>query len=107
MSGGSAARALGIGPALIPEPAQVEIGLVRLEDVEPSTWRERHLTKAGPIGQIVEVNAHELKALAQLLCGSDHLVQVHRARVHLADTQPEAFRDMSGLDEYPKPRKDR
>ena len=30
-----------------------------------------------------------------------------RARVHLADTQPQAFRDMSGLDEYPKPRKDR
>ena len=25
----------------------------------------------------------------------------YRARVHLADTQPEAFRDMSGLEEYP------
>jgi sugar phosphate permease len=28
----------------------------------------------------------------------------YRARVHLADTQPAAFRDMSGLDEYPTPR---
>ena len=28
----------------------------------------------------------------------------YRARVHLADTQPEAFRDMSGLEQYPVPR---
>jgi MFS family permease len=28
----------------------------------------------------------------------------YRARVHLADTQPEAFRDMSGLEQYPTPR---
>jgi len=28
----------------------------------------------------------------------------YRARVHLADTQPEAFRDMSGLEQYPAPR---
>jgi MFS family permease len=28
----------------------------------------------------------------------------YRARVHLADTQPEAFRDMSGLEEYPSRR---
>jgi MFS family permease len=27
----------------------------------------------------------------------------YRARVHLAHTQPETFRDMSGLDEYPAP----
>jgi MFS family permease len=29
-----------------------------------------------------------------------------RARRHLADTQPETFRDMSGLEEYPVPRPD-
>jgi MFS family permease len=28
----------------------------------------------------------------------------HRARAHLADTQPETFRSMSGLEEYPVPR---
>jgi hypothetical protein len=28
----------------------------------------------------------------------------YRARVHFADTQPEAFRDMSGLEQYPVPR---
>ena len=28
----------------------------------------------------------------------------YRARAHLADTQPETFHDMSGLDEYPAPR---
>jgi MFS family permease len=28
----------------------------------------------------------------------------YRARVHLADTQPETFRTMSGLEEYPAPR---
>jgi hypothetical protein len=27
-----------------------------------------------------------------------------RARAHLADTQPETFRSMSGLEEYPPPR---
>jgi MFS family permease len=31
----------------------------------------------------------------------------YRARVHLADTQPEAFRDMSGLQRYPTPRAER
>jgi MFS family permease len=29
----------------------------------------------------------------------------YRARVHLADTQPQAFRDMSGLEEYPSRRR--
>jgi MFS family permease len=28
----------------------------------------------------------------------------HLARMHLADTQPETFRDMSGLEQYPTPR---
>ncbi len=28
-----------------------------------------------------------------------------RARVHLADTQPETFRSMSGLEDYPRPRR--
>ena len=27
----------------------------------------------------------------------------YRARAHLADTQPETFRDMSGLEEYVRP----
>jgi hypothetical protein len=31
----------------------------------------------------------------------------YRARVHLADTQPETFRDISGLEQYPLPRPDR
>ena len=30
----------------------------------------------------------------------------YRARAHLAQTQPETFRDMSGLEEYPVPRPD-
>jgi MFS family permease len=29
----------------------------------------------------------------------------YRARVHLADTQPDTFHDISGLDEYPAPRR--
>ncbi len=31
----------------------------------------------------------------------------YRARAHLAVTQPDAFRDMSGLVEYPAPRQRR
>ena len=31
----------------------------------------------------------------------------YRARVHLADTQPDTFRDMSGLQSYPAPRAER